>query len=118
MSKKSKKKDTGFIRSLGVSEETRDRLAKRDWSKPPERKKTPADMTTAELKDLLFSGVRINKFTAMTELWVAGHIRAEAKTVDVQRDPTVFAEMHERVFKTTGTLVETNGDKDVNKLDS
>lgn len=104
--KKSKYKD-GIVPKIGVSEEVRDQLKKRNWKEKPKLDRAdPNNMTTKELEQHRFSGVRNNKFTNQCELWLDGHVRATANADKVAKDPSVLAEMHERVFKTLGSLID------------
>jgi hypothetical protein len=99
----------GIIPELGLTEETRDRLNKRDWSGPLRRElkdKNPNTLTTKELQEIKFSGIRHNEFNNMCEIWVDGIVKAEANADKVTKDPTILAEMHERVFQTVGSLID------------
>lgn len=105
------KKDNGIARlpnGILIPEELRDALQRRDFTKAPEAKGfNPDTATTADLKYHGFSGFRVNQFTQDVELWVLGQIRGKRKLADVQRRPETLADLHEEVFLTKGTVIET-----------
>lgn len=103
--------DTGFISVLGIPEAQRDELAKRDWTKPQVTTdpNDPDNWSTAECVSRSFSGYRIYHLTQEVELWVVGYIKARVKLDLVRKDPGILATMHEEVFATAGTLIETDG---------
>lgn len=100
----------GIIPELGITEELRDRLSKKDWTKKPEislKQRNPDNLTTGELAKTRFSGFRWNDIRGLLELWVTGDIMAEASARELRtKGPVVLATMHERVFATTGTFAE------------
>ena len=101
-----RKRDIGRIPALGITEAKRDELQKRDWTKPKDRVETPDDWTTKDCEEKRYSGYRNNTFTGMIELWVAGKIRAQRHSQDVERNPHLVATMHEEAFATVGSVVE------------
>lgn len=103
-------KDTGIIPDLGLHEEIRDRLAKRDWTKNNKAQDpNNADTwTTAECVTRRYSGFRIYALTREVELWVLGYIRARVKIELVEKNPSLLATMHEEVFLTGGTVIATD----------
>lgn len=99
----------GVVPELGISETRRDELSKRDFSGPRKltlQEKDPNTLDTKELKEIRFSGIRNNNWTNMCEIWVDGRVMASADASKVVRDPSILAEMHERVFQTAGSLVD------------
>lgn len=99
----------GIIPEIGITEARRDELAKRDFSGPKKRtihERHPDTLTTKELEETRFSGVRYNHYNNRCEVWVDGRVHASAAADKVARDPTILAEMHERVFMTSGSLVD------------
>lgn len=109
MPKDKKPKDTGIIPELGITEEMRDSLAKRDWSKPDPKNDPsllPANWTTTECERKKFSGIRVNKLNGMTEIWAVGKILKEAQTEWVSKDPARLASMLEEAFQTNGSILE------------
>lgn len=102
--------DTGIIPGLGLHEEFRDRLAKRDWTKPSriEDPNNPDTWTTAQCVTRQFSGFRIYHLTREVELWVLGYIKTRVPVERVERNPSLLATMHEEVFQTGGTLIATD----------
>lgn len=102
-----RKRDIGRIPALGITEEKRDQLAKRDWTKPKDRDpNNPDDWTTKDCEIRKYSGFRNNSFTGMIELWVKGVIRVQKRASDVERNPHLVATMHEEAFATVGSVVE------------
>lgn len=99
------KKDTGIIPELGITEERRDELAKRDWTKPAAKpEENPDNYTTKDCIEKQFSGIRVNKMNGMTEMWVVGQMRSERKTDKVAANPALLADMHEEAFNTVGSI--------------
>ena len=78
------------------------KLAERDWTKPG---RITELLNTAELVDAKFSGFRMNDLAREVELWLLGDIMAKASYRNVAANPSLLAEMHERVFATAGTVV-------------
>ena len=109
-----KKKDTGIIPELGITESKRDELQKRDWTHAPEPvKRFNADMaTTQELVDARWSGIRVNHLNGMTEIWAAGRMLADEKTDKIAANPSYLANLHERAFSTNGTIVDVGATRD------
>lgn len=101
-------KDDGIIRPLGISEEQRDLLSKRDWSKPSEHTTHPDNWTTAECREKKFSGFRINAFVMDVELWMVGRVLATRRHRSVTQNPTILAEMMEEACLTNGSIIETD----------
>lgn len=102
-----KKKDDGIYRSddgkIVLPEDTRDKLAKiSEESILADAAKKSADnpdnMTTIDLQNARWSGIRNNHFTGQVELWVAGQIRDTQNAQVIARDPGKLADMYERVF--------------------
>lgn len=95
------KKDDGIIPELfGLSEETRDKLAKRDWTK---RQRDPADnpdnWTTADCIKNKWSGFRHNTFTNKIEIWLGGMLKKEMDAAEAATHPERFASMWEEVIQ-------------------
>lgn len=101
-----KQRDTGFIPSLGISEEQRDRLRKRDWTQRQKHIEPHDNWTTAECIEKRFSGIRINRMNGQTEMWMLGEMRISRKTQDVGRNPALLASMHEEAYGTVGTILD------------
>lgn len=96
-----------------ISEELRDSLKKHDFRDGPRHKELNpppeyANMTTAELENIRYSGFRTNDFTARLELWVLGQIRGWRSYNEIAANPAAVASLHEEVFKTIGTVVTTD----------
>jgi len=106
-----RKKDTGIIPGLGITEERRDQLKKRDWSGPLKHAATSEQYTTQDCINKLFSGIRINKMTNMVEIWCFGEKRVERNYQKVANNPAILATMHEEAFATVGTVLEIEVDK-------
>lgn len=106
-----KKRDTGIARlknGLLIPEAQRDALNKRDWTHKPAQSFNPDNATTKELETANFSGFRVNAFTGNVECWVIGEIRGTRKLQHIQQDPKQLAELHEEVFATAGSVIETD----------
>lgn len=102
-----RKKDTGIIPELGITEEMRDRLRKRDWSGPLKNRPIHADnWTTKECEEKKFSGIRVNRLNGMTEIWIRGQMRVHGKTTYVAKNPGHIATMMEIATESAGHLVE------------
>jgi hypothetical protein len=109
MAKRKQPRDTGIIPSMGLTEQKRDELMKRDWREPPKKRNDePANWTTRECADKRFSGIRINKLSRRTEMWANGKMLADESTSVLEKDPGKLASLHERAFLTTGTLVSVD----------
>lgn len=102
-----KKRDTGVIPRLGLTEERRDELNKRDWTKPNQEAiaANPNTWTTIECKEKQFSGIRVNRVNGMTEIWAAGRMLKDAKTTYIGNDPARLATLMEEAFA-IGSVVE------------
>lgn len=103
---KMRRRDTGFIPGLGITEAERDRLRKRDWTKPQIHAPTHDNWTSAECEEKKFSGIRINRLNGMTEIWIHGEMRVARKTQDVGNNPSILATMHEEACATVGTVLD------------
>ena len=104
-----KKRDTGVAtlpNGVKISEEMRDKLLNKDWSKPQRELDTRSThQTTKDLEEQGFSGFRVNEFTRDVELWLLGRVAARERCIDCAKNPALLANMHERVFSTNGTIV-------------
>jgi len=58
----------------------------------------PDFLTSAELKQKEWSGVRLNSITSDYEIWVRGEVKKVVNGMAVRRDPTVLANAHCEVF--------------------
>lgn len=99
-------KDTGIIPNLGITEEKRDSLRKRDWSKRQAHPEPCDNWTTKECEEKKFSGIRLNRLNGDTEIWCVGELRVRRKTQDVGNNPSILATMHEEAFGTVGTILD------------
>lgn len=103
------KKDDGRIPELGITEEMRDQLAKRDWTKPAkDPKDNPNNWTTKECEEKRFSGFRLNELSGTFELWMVGRIVATRRELDVANNPALMADMIEEGCATNGSFVTTD----------
>ena len=99
MGEAKRKRDLGILPN-GMREELRDQLAKRDWSKAPDRnKQDPNHMTTAELKEARWSGYRVNKIMNHLEIWILGDLRVIITDAMYSANPNIIAEKTEELFK-------------------
>jgi hypothetical protein len=103
-------KDTGIVTNLGLREDVRDQLAKRDWSRPSVSydPNHPDNWTTAQCVANRFSGFRIHGFTREVELWVVGVLKVSMPLEQISHNPSLLATMHEEVFQTGGTFIMTD----------
>ncbi len=101
-----KRRDIDFIPSLGISETQRDRLKKRDWSKRVAHPEPCDNWTTNECIEKKFSGIRLNRLNGQTEIWCLGEMRQSRRTIEVGRNPSILADMHEAAFGTVGTILD------------
>lgn len=105
---------TGEIKSFPLREEIRDILNKRPHpsdSKPTINIQIPVDssrMTTQELEAGNYSGYRVNHLKGTFEIWVLGRVAVSERASRVQKNPGIIADMHERAFSTTGSVVDVD----------
>lgn len=101
-----RRKDTGILPN-GMQESERDRLSKRDWTKPAAKPEhNPDNWTTADCVKAKFSGIRVNRLNGMTEIWITGEVRARGKTKVVGNNPNLLATMMEEATQTVGSIIE------------
>lgn len=102
-----KARDDGIIWPLGITEQERDKLRKRDWSKRQRKPEEFSDnWTTAECEKNKFSGIRINKLNGTVEMWLIGQCKGTRRITEVSNNPSILADLHEEVFGTVGSLIE------------
>lgn len=102
----------GSVKSFEMKEAVRDALNK--MPHPSDRRKArqeeiPVDAskyTTEELERNRYSGYRLNALKGTFEIWVLGRVAISERASRVQRNPALIADMHERAFATTGSIVE------------
>lgn len=99
MGEAKRKRDLGILPN-GMSEEQRDKLTKRDWSKaPPRNLSNPNHMTSAELKDSQWSGVRYNAITQHVEIWKMGDMRYSLSKTEIQKNPKRMEAIYAEIFQ-------------------
>lgn len=55
--------------------------------------------TSKELQEREFSGIRINSITNAQELWTAGDLRLSVPLEDIAKNPRIWDEKYEALFK-------------------
>lgn len=99
MGEAKRKRDLGILPN-GMKEELRDQLAKRDWSKAPDRNKlNPNHMDTAELKEARWSGLKFNHLVQQVEIWLLGDMRYALSKSEIENNPARMEEIYEEIFK-------------------
>ncbi len=134
LDKRQTKPDTGIAKvdapmsdgrtvSFPIKEEIRDLLNKRPHptesayrervdaiahSLAAEKKVDASQYTAAELEANRYSGYRVNHLAGKFEVWCLGRVAASERISRVMTNPGIIADLHEKAFSTTGTVIEVD----------